>query len=250
MHQLAYLVALVVGTIWYGSLATVAGWLRRPRTPGSFLDTVGRDWSRLLLRAAGVTVSVHGLEHVPDQGPAIIASNHQSFFDMLAILAHVPRPVKFVAKKELRGVPFFGSAIWAAGHIFIDRQNRARAFATYERAAADMVERRAHLLIYPEGTRSRSGLVLPFKKGPAVVAIASGVAVVPCYCAGTFGILPKGSILVRPRAVQVLFGPAIPSAGLTYDDREAYTERIRRGVLALRAASMDAPADDPATRRV
>jgi 1-acyl-sn-glycerol-3-phosphate acyltransferase len=239
MHQLAYLVALVVGTIWYGSRATLAGWLRRPRRPGSFLDRVGRDWARLLLRASGVTVTVIGLEHVPPEGPVMLVSNHQSFFDMLALLAHVPRPIKFVAKKELRRVPFFGSALWAAGHIFLDRRNRRQAFAAYERAAADMVRTRAHLLIFPEGTRSRSGLVLPFKKGPAVVAIASGVAVVPCYCAGTFGILPKGSILVRPRPVQVLFGPAIPAAGLTYDDREAFTERLRLAILALRASSVD-----------
>jgi 1-acyl-sn-glycerol-3-phosphate acyltransferase len=239
MHQIAYLLALIVGTIWYGSLATLAGLLRRPRTPGSFLDTVGRDWARLLLGASGVTVTVIGLEHVPAAGPVMLVSNHQSFFDMLAILAHVPRPIKFVAKKELRLVPIFGSALWAAGHIFLDRQNRKRAFATYERAAADMVARRAHLLIFPEGTRSRTGLVLPFKKGPAVLAVASGVAVVPCYCAGTFGILPKGSILVRPRPVQVLFGPAIPSAGLTYDDREVFTRQLRDAILALRAISVD-----------
>jgi 1-acyl-sn-glycerol-3-phosphate acyltransferase len=238
-----YLVALVFGTIWYGSLATIAGWLRRRRTPGSLLDTVGRGWARLLLRASGVTVTVLGLENLPADGPVIIASNHQSFFDMLAILGYVPRPVKFVAKQELRRVPFFGSALWACGHIFLDRRNRKRAFAAYERAAVDMVATRAHLLIFPEGTRSRSGQVLPFKKGPAVLAISSGVAVVPCYCAGTFGILPKGSILVRPRAVQVLFGPSIPSAGLTYDDRESLTERMRRAILALRASSMDGPAD-------
>ena len=240
MRRLGYLAALVFGTIGYGSLATIAGWLRRPRTPGSLLDTVGRDWSRLLLGASGVTVTVRGLEHVPTEGPVIIASNHQSFFDMLAILAHVPLPVRFVAKKEVFRIPFFGWAVKAVGHIKIDRQNRRRAFASYERAAEDMVAMRAHLLIFPEGTRSRTGQVLPFKKGPAVVAIASGVAVVPCYCAGTFGILPAGSILVRPRPVQVLFGPPIPSAGLTYDDREAFTERIREAVLALRAASVDA----------
>ena len=239
MRKLRYLAALIFGTLWYGTISSIAGLLRRPRTPGSLLDTVGRDWSRLLLDAAGVTVTVHGLEHVPAEGPVIIASNHQSFFDMLAILAYVPLPVKFVAKKEVFRIPFFGWAVWAAGHIKIDRQNRRRAFASYERAAEDMVAMRAHLMIFPEGTRSRTGQVLPFKKGPAVVAIASGAAVVPCYCAGTFGILPAGSILARPLPVQILFGPPIPSTGLTYDDREAFTERIREAVLALRAASMD-----------
>jgi 1-acyl-sn-glycerol-3-phosphate acyltransferase len=102
-------------------------------------------------------------------------------------------------------------------------------------------------MIFPEGTRRRSGLVLPFKKGPAVLAISSGVAVVPCYCAGTFGILPKGSILVRPRPVQVLFGPPIPTAGMTYDDRGALTERMRQGILALRSASVDAGFDTSAS---
>lgn len=242
MRKLYYFLVFVFGTIWHGSLATIFALLGRPRTPGSLLDTVGPDWSRLLLRAAGVTVTVHGLEHVPVEGPIIIASNHQSFFDMLAILAHVPRPVKFVAKKEVFRIPFFGWAVWAAGHIRMDRQNRRQAFASYERAAEDMVARRAHLAIFPEGTRSRTGQVLPFKKGPAVLAISSGVAVVPCYCAGTFGILPAGSILARPLPVQILFGPPIPSAGLTYDDREALTERIRNAILALRAQSIDGEA--------
>jgi 1-acyl-sn-glycerol-3-phosphate acyltransferase len=239
MRKLRYFAALIFGTIWYGTISSIAGLLRVPRTPGSLLDTVGRDWSRLLLDAAGVTVTVHGLEHVPAEGPIIIASNHQSFFDMLAILAYVPLPIRFVAKKEVFRIPFFGWAVWAAGHIKIDRQNRRRAFASYERAAEDMVAMRAHLMIFPEGTRSRTGQVLPFKKGPAVVAIASGAAVVPCYCAGTFGILPAGSILARPLPVQILFGPPIPSTGLTYDDREAFTERIRDAILALRAASLD-----------
>jgi len=242
MRRLYYFFVFVFGTIWHGSLATIAGWLGRPRTPGSLLDNVGRVWSRLLLDAAGVTVTVHGLEHVPAEGPIIIAANHQSFFDMLAILAYVPRPVKFVAKKEVFRIPFFGWAVKATGHIKIDRQNRRRAFASYERAAQDMLAMRAHLMIFPEGTRSRTGQVLPFKKGPAVVAISSGVAVVPCYCAGTFGILPKGSVLARPLPVQILFGPPIPSTGLTYDDREAFTERIREAVLALRSVSIDGEA--------
>jgi len=239
-HKIGYLLALVFGTIWYGSLAVLARRVGMRRTPGSFLDRVGRTWAQVLLRAAGITVSLEGVEHLSLEGPQIVAANHQSFFDILAFLAAVPVPVKFVAKKEIFRIPFLGPAIRAAGHIRIDRQNRMRAFAAYEIAAREMAEGRAHILVFPEGTRSRTGMVQPFKKGPAVLAIASGARVVPAYCAATFDILPKGSIFVRPHPIKLLFGPPLCAAGLTYEDREAFTERLRSAVLALRASSVDA----------
>lgn len=244
-HKVGFLLAVVFGTIWYGTLATVAGLLRLQRRPGSLLDTVGRDWSNLLLRAAGVTVRLEGFEHVPQEGPVILASNHQSFFDILAVLGTVPLPVKFIAKKELRRYPFFGTAIWAAGHIFIDRRHRKRAFAAYEDAGRELRARKAHVIVYPEGTRSRSGLLLPFKKGPAVFAITSGVPVVPVYSAGTFDIQPKGSWFVRPRAVTLHFGEPLPVEGLTHEDRDAFTDRLRAAILALRAGSVDGARDRP-----
>lgn len=239
-QQLGYLVTLVVGTILYGSLATLAARFGRRRTPGSFLDIVGQRWASFILRASGVTVTLEGVEHLAPEGPQIIAANHQSFFDILAILGTVPLPLKFIVKKELRRVPFFGPAIAAAGHIFINRQNLKQAFAAYEVAGRELAEQRAHVLVFPEGTRSRTGMVLPLKKGPAVLAISSGTPVVPAYCAGTFGILPKGSILVRPRPVTVHFGPPLSVQGLTHEDRDAFTDRLRDAILKLRAASVDA----------
>lgn len=245
MHQVAYLLALVVLTIGYGTAVVVLGWLRWPQRPGSFLDTVARTYSRQLLRAAGVPLEVKGLEHLAPTGPQIIACNHQSFFDMLALLAVLPVRVRFVAKKELFRVPFFGWAIGVLGYIRLDRQNLKQAFAAYEIAAEALVAEKMHVVVFPEGTRSRTGALLPFKKGPSVLAIAAGVTVVPCYCAGTFGILPKGSILVRPSPVQVLFGPPLDAAGLTYEDRDAFTARLRAALLALRAQSVDAAPPTP-----
>ena len=239
-RQLGYLLALFFGTVWYGSLAAVAGWLGRRRAPGNFLDTVGRNWARFVLGGAGVTVTIEGLEHLAPQGPQIVAANHQSVFDILAILGTVPLPLKFIAKKEVFRYPFFGPAVKAVGHIKLDRKDRKQAFAAYQVAALELVRTRSHVLVFPEGTRSRTGLMLPFKKGPAMLAIASGAPLVPCYCAGTFDILPKGSHWVRPRPVQLLFGPPLPTQGLTYDDRDALTERLREAILALRVRSVDA----------
>jgi 1-acyl-sn-glycerol-3-phosphate acyltransferase len=240
MHQVAYLLALVVLTIGYGSAVIVLGWLRWPQHPGGFLDTVARTYCRQLLTAAGVPLEVRGVEHLAPVGPQVIACNHQSFFDILAVVAVLPVRARFVAKKELFLVPFFGWAIRTLGHIRLDRQNLKQALTAYQVAARTLVEQRMHVVVFPEGTRSRSGELLPFKKGPAVLAIAAGVTVVPCYCAGTFGILPKGSILVRPRPVQVLFGPPLDAAGLTYEDRDAFTARLRDAIAALRAQSVDA----------
>jgi 1-acyl-sn-glycerol-3-phosphate acyltransferase len=240
MHQIAYLAALVVLTVAYGTWITVVGSLRIRQRPGDFRDRVANRYARQLLRAAGVEVRIEGIEHIAPNGPQIIACNHQSFFDILVVMASLPVRVRFVAKKELFRVPFFGWAIHYLGHIRLDRQNRKQAFAAYEIAAETLVRHRMHVVVFPEGTRSRSGLLLPFKKGPAVLAIAAGVTVVPCYCAGTFDILPKGSILVRPHPVQLFFGPPLDAAGLTYDDRDAFTERLHAAVAALRARSVDA----------
>jgi 1-acyl-sn-glycerol-3-phosphate acyltransferase len=240
VHQVAYLLALVVFTIGYGTAVVVLGWLRWPQRPGGFLDTVARTYSRSLLRAAGVPVTAEGLEHLAPEGPQLIACNHQSFFDMLALLAVLPVRVRFVAKKELFRVPFFGWAIGVLGYIRLDRQNLKQAFAAYQIAAESLVKGKMHVVVFPEGTRSRTGALLPFKKGPSVLAIAAGVTVVPCYCAGTFGILPKGSVLVRPHPVQVHFGPPLDAAGLSYEDRDAFTDRLRDAIEALRARSLDA----------
>lgn len=240
MRQIAYLLALVVFTIGYGTWISVVGLLRLRQRPGGFFDHVARDYARKMLRAAGIEVRIDGLEHLLREGPQIIACNHQSFFDILVVMASLPVRTRFVAKKELFRVPFFGWAIHFLGHIRLDRQNRKQAFAAYEIAAAALVKERMHVVVFPEGTRSRSGLLLPFKKGPAVLAIAAGVTVVPCYCAGTFDILPKGSILVHPHPVQLLFGPPLDAAGLSYDDRDAFTERLYGAVAALRARSVDA----------
>ena len=240
MHQVAYLLALVVLTIGYGTAVIVLAAVHWPQRPGGFLDTIARTYSRQILRAAGVTLEVRGLEHLAPHGPQVIACNHQSFFDILAVMAVLPVRVRFVAKKELFRVPFFGWGIGALGHIRIDRGNRKQAFEAYERAARTLVDEKLHVALFPEGTRSRTGELGPFKKGPAVLAIAAGTTVVPCYCAGTFGILPKGSIWVRPRPVQVLFGPPLDAVGLTYEDRDAFTARLRDAIAALRAQSVDA----------
>ena len=242
MHALRYLLALVAGTLWYGSKVILASWLRLPHEGGGGVyQRAGRDWARMLLGAAGVPVSATGTEHLSPTEAQIIVANHQSWFDILALFYVLPVEIRFVAKKELFAIPFFGSTLRALGHIRLDRTNLKQAIGAYEQASRYIHDQRLSVLVFAEGTRSRTGELQPFKSGPFVLAIESGAPVVPVYVAGTFGILPKGSIRVRPHAVEVSVSAPIASTGLTIDDRGALRDRTREAVARLRAASVDAP---------
>ena len=243
MHAVLYLLALVAGTIWYGSTVIIASWLHRPHRHRGAYERAAHNWAGLLLHAAGVSVTVQGTEHLSQTEAQIIVANHQSWFDILAIFYVLPVEVRFVAKKELFAIPFFGSALKALGHVRLDRTNLKQAITAYEVASRYIREQRLSVLVFAEGTRSRTGLLQPFKTGPFVLAIESGAPVVPVYVAGTFGILPKGSIRVRPSHVHVTVAPPLPTAGLTVEDRGPLRDRAREVIVRLRAASVDASID-------
>ena len=245
MVAVRYLIALVFGTLWYGSVVIIAALFRRPHERQGVYERAPRGWARLLLTSAGVTVTVEGTEHLSQTDAQVVVANHQSWFDILALFYVLPVELRFVAKKELFAIPFFGWSLRALGHVRLDRHNLAAAIKAYEVASRYIREQRLSVLVFPEGTRSRTGQLQPFKAGPFVLAIQSGAPIVPAYVAGTFGILPKGSIRVRPSAVHVMVGPPIPTASLTLDDRVALRDRARAEVARLRAASVDAVRDAP-----
>jgi 1-acyl-sn-glycerol-3-phosphate acyltransferase len=194
-----------------------------------------------MLWVAGTPVRVLGLEHVPAGTPVIYASNHQSWFDIWALAANLPGQVRFVSKRELARVPVLGPAMRSAGHIFLDRSNRQAAFAAYEEAGAT-IRSGMSAVVFPEGTRSRTGELQPFKKGPFVFGIAAQVPLVPVYCAGTFDILPKGKIRINTHPITIFVGPPIETAGLIYEDRERLMADAQRAVEALRDQALRAPA--------
>lgn len=224
-----YLVNLISLTVWYSTRIVVAALLGVRQRSGGVYDHAPRQWARKLLKASGVQVRTIGLEQVPMDRPLVYVSNHQSFFDILALAATLPGTYRVLAKKELAKVPFFGWAIRGAGHIYIDRHDRQAALGAYERAAA-VIRGGVSALVFAEGTRSRTGNLQGFKKGPFVLAIAAQVPVVPVYCAYTFSILPKGQIKIRPHPVTLYFGEPIPTDGMDYEAREELLKQAHRVV--------------------
>jgi 1-acyl-sn-glycerol-3-phosphate acyltransferase len=156
--------------------------------------------------------------------PRIFASNHVSWYDVLVLVAYLPR-YSFVAKAELFRVPLFGPAARAVGTVPIQRDNRKAAFESY-RIAAGEVQRGRNVVVCPEGTRGRDYHLRPFKKGPFVLAIAAEAPIVPVIVYGALEVMPKGSFRVRPNVVHIHFLEPIPTKGATYEDRTDLMRRV------------------------
>lgn len=197
-------------------------------------DWAGRSWSQSIMWASGCEVRIEGLEHIHMDEPQVLVGNHQSWFDVMAVAANLPKTFHFVAKKELEKIPLWGPAWKACRHISIDRSDRAAAVASLEQAGRQLKEERSAVVMFAEGTRSPTDHLLPFKKGPFMLALHSGVPVVPFGVAGSRRVFPKGSWRVRTGPIILRFGPPIPTSDLDIDDREGLMQRVRREVRRLR----------------
>lgn len=232
IRLLAVLVTIMPATLWY---ATKILWAARRGGPDAarVCDEGPRRWALLLLRVSGVEVAFEGDEVLDPSRPQILYANHVSWFDVLALVAHVPGRCVFVAKKELETVPLFGPAAKACGHIFVDRQDRGQAVVSLQSARRNLEEASPTIIIFPEGTRSASGALQEFKKGAFVLAIQTGTELVPAAISGSRAIMRKGSLLIRPGTVRVRFGAPIPVTGYELGQRNELTERAREALLAL-----------------
>ena len=254
MRTLFVLPALVVLTAFWGGVVLLARLFGVTDGPGTIYERAPRYWARAVLALSGTEVVVHGAERGRTGEARIFVCNHVSWYDVLVLVAHLPR-YSFVAKSELFRVPIFGPAARAVGTIPIERDNRRAAFQSYEEAAVRIRAGR-NVVVFPEGTRGTSYALRPFKKGPFVLAVAAGVPVVPTLLHGTMAVLPRQSLWLRAGRVDVHLLAPVDAAGLTYDDRDAlggavYARmadalRVEYGVESApyRAASARGGADD------
>ncbi len=187
---------------------------------------------RLLIGAAGVRLRVSGRDRLEPDQAYVFVCNHQSNADPPIAFLVIHRTLAVLAKASLFKLPVLGTVFTRAGFVPVHRRDRERAIGAVERAAAGL-RGGTDFLVFPEGTRSPDGRLLPFKKGPFVMAIEAGVPVAPIVIAGTREIQPKGSWVIRPGRVDVTFLDPIPTAGLQYEDRDQLLRRVRAAMSAV-----------------
>jgi 1-acyl-sn-glycerol-3-phosphate acyltransferase len=188
---------------------------------------VGFWITRAGLPFGGVRVVVHGLDRLP-RGPSIVMANHSSNLDPPVLIPLLPGRVVIYLKASLMRIPVLGYAMRLAGFIPVVRGGSVEAAKVTSAAAQRELEQGSCLVLFPEGTRSQSGSLLPFKRGPFFLAMESGAPVVPVTIAGATRMLPKGSTSLRSGTVTVTFHPPLYPAD--YSEKEELMAAVRSAI--------------------
>jgi 1-acyl-sn-glycerol-3-phosphate acyltransferase len=222
---------LVLGTISLAAFTIGTGWIPLPRG-GRVFFFWARLWSRLLLLFSGVRVRAEQEAPLSRDRVYVFLSNHQSLFDIPVLLATLPVPARFLAKRELFAIPVFGWALRVGGFIPVER--RSRSAGESFRAASERLRRGGSVLLFPEETRSEDGQLLPFKRGGFLLAQKSGLPMVPVGVRGTMAVQTPKSFRIHPGRVLVRYGaPLEPvGAGRGESSRAMATVRARIAELA------------------
>ncbi len=213
-------------TVFFSMAAIFASFLD---SSGEWAFRVARLWARTLLFPTGIKVNVRGLSHIRSGRPYIFMANHQSNFDIPILIAHLGASFRWLAKAELFRIPIFGLAIKRSGYISIDRSNRRAAIDSL-RQAASIIRSGTSVSIFPEGTRSLDGRIQPFKKGGFILAVDAGVPVVPIVIHGTWPIMSKKRLMIRPGPVYVEIFPPVNASEFTRKNKDLLQARIEKTI--------------------
>lgn len=220
---------LSVATTSALSSVVSGGRARRSVTPAML-----RFWGRGMLRAAGVTLEIEGLEHLEGQKARVVTFNHTSLLDAYIVTVLMPDAGTFAVKSEADGWPVIGRSMRALGFVLLNRKNSDAARKTMKEALARMRVEKLTVFIAPEGTRSLTGELLHFHRGAHHLAVDAGVPIVPVVIKGAYELQPSGQLTSKPGVVKIRVLPPVPltwthdTAGEAADElREVYKAELQ-----------------------
>ena len=196
---------------------------------GNTVHYIGKFWSLLNIFLSGTRLTIRGKEKINTNLTHIVMSNHQSLFDVWALIGKIPLQIRWIVKAEIRKIPIFGYTLERMGHIYVDRKKRAAAYISLE-TAAEKIKNGTSVIIFPEGTRSNDGHLLKFRMGGIILALKSGVPILPVTVNGSRFVLPKNTLALMPGKIEVVVGDVIDPS--IYDENNKYElmEKIRSAI--------------------
>jgi 1-acyl-sn-glycerol-3-phosphate acyltransferase len=198
---------------------------------GDTVHKVGRIWAKCILAISNIKVTVKGFSNLKPGRSYIYMPNHMSNFDIPVLQAYLPVQFRWLAKAELYKIPIFGHAMKRAGYISIDRSDRKSAIESLN-LATKIIRNGVSVIIFPEGTRSRTRNIQPFKKGGFFLAVDSGVSIVPIIIHGTELIMPSKKISIKPGNVTLEITKPIKSSNYTRKTKDDLMKKVRNIILA------------------
>jgi 1-acyl-sn-glycerol-3-phosphate acyltransferase len=218
--------AIAFYTILLGTISLLASVLDRD---GRFAHRCARLWSWLILATTGVDVEATGLERVDRSVSYLVAANHQSIYDIPILLWTLPLQLRILAKASLGRFPFLGWHLSRTGHVLVDRRNPSAGLFRRIRA---LMHAGVSLMVFPEGTRSVDGTLGRFKGGIFLMAIESGLPVLPIAIDGSRFVMRKGRLMTCPGRVSFKVLDPIPTAGLSRDAARELSDRVRAAIAS------------------
>lgn len=232
MYVLRSIVTYVATSLYVLVVGTIGLSIAIPFKAKNLLYRLGHGGVALALGLAGIRYRVLGREHIPANRAVVFCANHQSNVDPPVLFRALHPRLHILYKAELRKLPVLGRVFEVGGFVAVRRDNRDAAFTSIEQAAASIRQGNS-FLIFPEGTRSKTDALLPFKKGGLVMALRAQAPIVPVAIMGGRAAMQKGSAFVRPVNVTVRIGQPIDTAGMTPDDRDRLIDEVRASIEAL-----------------
>ncbi len=199
---------------------------------GKFVYSLERFWTWAILKIGGVRLKIRGLDQIDPSRPYIFMSNHQSNIDIPVLVQSLPKfQLRWLAKRELVFIPFFGWAMWSAKHIIVDRSSRSRAMASL-RKARERITGGISVVFFPEGTRSPDGALLPFKRGGFLLALKTQTPIVPITINGSGNILRKGDWRIRRGEIEVIVSEPVSVMESHAGDLRSMMTHVRRLIMS------------------
>ena len=227
---------LIVGLLATGLASVASIVVSRFDATSPIIERITNTWSSAWLKAAGVELTIVGRENVDPERSYVVVANHSSNLDIMACFLALPLPIRFLAKKELFRIPLLATAMRDIGIVEVDRQARTAVHEQINSQARDLVAKGRSLIVYPEGTRSRTGVVGPFKKGAFTIAVSTGIPILPVAITGTHAAWKPRTLDVEGGEVVVTILPPVETSHLgmhaTSELRDRVREQIRSRVEA------------------